>query len=209
MSTSRRQPGRRPPGRGQPGRRRWLAAVPPLVVAVELVGILLVGDLVGAGWTVLLLLAGVVVGGLVLVRGGLGGLRRVAEGARQRAATASSPADLEGARTGRELADAGLVVLGALLLMAPGFVSDVAGLLAVLPPTRPLVRRLLGALAGLVALRVTGLRRGDVVPGRVVVDEAGRGTGAPGHGQEAPGGTGDPLRGRVLPPADQDDPPHG
>ncbi|MEJ5944995.1 FxsA family protein [Pseudokineococcus basanitobsidens] len=173
--------------------------MPPLLVLVEVVGILLVGQAVGAGWTVLLLLAGAVVGAVVLVRGGLGGLRRAAEGARRRAATATAPADLEGARTGRELADAGVVALGALLLVVPGFLTDLVGLLALLPPTRPLVRRLLGAAAGAAALRVVGLRRGDVVPGTVVVEGDPRPDSAAGRGA--------PLRGRVLPPPEQ--PPDG
>ncbi|WP_299039213.1 FxsA family protein [uncultured Pseudokineococcus sp.] len=166
-------------------RSRWLAAVPPLVVLVELAGILLVGEALGAGWTLLLLLAGAVVGGLALVRGGLGGVRRVAARARD--------GRTDGRAAGRELADAGLVALGALLLLLPGFVSDLAGLLCLFPPTRPLVRRLLGAAAGTAALRVVGLRRGDVVAGRVVVEPD-----RP-DGRSGPGG---PIEGRVLPPRD-------
>jgi len=173
----------RPPGRRR--RARWVLAVPPVVVLLELLGILLVGRALGTGWTLLLLLAGAVVGALVLVRGGLGGVRRVAESLR----TGRS----DGRAVGRELADAGLVSLGAVLLLLPGFVSDLAGLLCLLPPTRPLVRRLLGAAAGTAALRVVGLRRGDVVTGQVVLDPDGR-----------PGGTGrdGPVRGQVLPPGE-------
>ena len=44
--------------------------------------------------------------------------------------------------TGR-LADAALVLVGGILLMLPGFLTDVLGLLMLLPVTRPLVRRLL------------------------------------------------------------------
>ncbi len=167
----------------RPGRRRWLLAVPPVVVLVELVGVLLVGEAVGAGWTLLLLLLGAVLGGVLLVRGGIGGARRAVEHARQRGTA-------EG--TGRDLADAGLLSLGALLLVLPGFVSDVVGLLCVLPFTRPLVRRLLGAAAAATAYRVVGVRRGDVVAGRVVLrPDAG-----------GPGAGGGPVVGRVLPPGE-------
>lgn len=38
--------------------------------------------------------------------------------------------------------DAGLVALGGLLVLLPGFVSDVVGLLCLIPVTRPLIRRL-------------------------------------------------------------------
>ncbi|MEJ5867908.1 FxsA family protein [Pseudokineococcus sp. 5B2Z-1] len=203
MSASRTAGSRRSPG----GRRRWLAVVPPLAVLVELLGILLVGEAVGAGWTVLLLMAAAALGVVVLVRGGLGGARRAARAARE--------GRLDGRSASRELGDAGLVALGGLLLVVPGFVSDVVGLACVLPPTRPLVRRLLGAAAGALALRVVGLRRGDVVAGRVVLDpdaSSGRsGAGRPGDGERGDGERGDGdqgdglLRGRVLPPPQ--DPP--
>jgi UPF0716 protein FxsA len=44
--------------------------------------------------------------------------------------------------TGR-LADAALVLVGGLMLMLPGFFSDILGLIMLVPVTRPLVRRLL------------------------------------------------------------------
>ena len=40
----------------------------------------------------------------------------------------------------RELADGALILIGGTLLLTPGFVSDIAGLICVLPFTRPLVR---------------------------------------------------------------------
>ena len=44
--------------------------------------------------------------------------------------------------TGR-LADAALVLVGGILLMLPGFLTDLLGLVMILPFTRPLIRRLL------------------------------------------------------------------
>jgi UPF0716 protein FxsA len=44
---------------------------------------------------------------------------------------------------GREVLDGALVLLGGLLLIVPGFITDVFGLVLLLPPTRALTRRLL------------------------------------------------------------------
>ena len=43
----------------------------------------------------------------------------------------------------REISDAGLILVGGILLFIPGFVTDVAGLIFVLPFMRPLTRRFL------------------------------------------------------------------
>jgi UPF0716 protein FxsA len=42
----------------------------------------------------------------------------------------------------RELVDGALVLVGATLLLTPGFLTDVVGMLVLAPPTRPLARRL-------------------------------------------------------------------
>lgn len=55
---------------------------------------------------------------------------------------------------GGELADAALVLVGGVLLMLPGFATDLIGLLFLLPMTRPLARRL---IAFFVALRIATL----------------------------------------------------
>jgi UPF0716 protein FxsA len=54
----------------------------------------------------------------------------------------------------KEVADGALVVVGGAFLLSPGFVTDVVGLLCVLPPTRAFLRR---ALTGVVRVRL--LRR--------------------------------------------------
>lgn len=46
----------------------------------------------------------------------------------------------EGRSPGREVLDGALVLLGGLLLIIPGFISDALGLLALFPPTRALMR---------------------------------------------------------------------
>jgi UPF0716 protein FxsA len=44
---------------------------------------------------------------------------------------------------GRELLDGALVLIGGLLLVVPGFLTDIVGLVLLLPPTRALTRPLL------------------------------------------------------------------
>jgi UPF0716 protein FxsA len=47
----------------------------------------------------------------------------------------------EGRSPGREVLDGVLVLLGGVLLIVPGFIADALGVLALLPPTRDLMRR--------------------------------------------------------------------
>lgn len=54
----------------------------------------------------------------------------------------------EGRLPGREVIDGVLVIFGGALLLTPGFLSDILGLVLLLPPTRALVRRLLVARFG-------------------------------------------------------------
>ena len=145
-----------------PTRRRWAwaaAAVAALPV-LELLGVLAVGRAIG-GWPTLGLLVAIsVVGVVVLRREGRATWRAFTEAAR------------DGRRPGSDVADGALVLLGGLLLAVPGFLTDVLGLVCVLPPTRPWARRLLQAW---VARRVVrhvppAARRSDprVVEGEVV-----------------------------------------
>jgi UPF0716 protein FxsA len=54
----------------------------------------------------------------------------------------------EGRVPGREVLDGALVIFGGALLLTPGFLSDILGLILLLPPTRALVRRVLVARFG-------------------------------------------------------------
>jgi UPF0716 family protein affecting phage T7 exclusion len=102
-----------------------------LVPVVEIYVILQVGHLIGGWPTVALLLAESLLGAWIVRREG----RRA-----WRALTGTFQA---GRVPERELADAALVLVGGVLLLTPGFVTDVFGFLFVLPFTRPVVRRLL------------------------------------------------------------------
>jgi UPF0716 protein FxsA len=53
----------------------------------------------------------------------------------------------EGRIPGREVFDGAMIILGGALLVTPGFITDIFGLICLIPPTRALVRRLLGGMA--------------------------------------------------------------
>lgn len=123
---------------------------------IEIVVIIRVSELLGAGWTVTLLV-GASVAGLVLIR---------REGGR---AVAQARMSLQQGRwPGDAVARGAAAVVGGSLLVAPGFVSDVVGLVLLAPPTRALVlawfrRRAQRA----VAQRAVG---GRAAPHREVID---------------------------------------
>jgi UPF0716 protein FxsA len=102
-----------------------------VLVLVELVLFLAVAGWIGIGWTVLATLATSALGWLLLARQGMRALTDLRDRARSR-----QPA-------GRELGDAGLVAVGGLLMVLPGFLGDLVGLLCLLPGTRGLVRSVL------------------------------------------------------------------
>jgi UPF0716 protein FxsA len=93
-----------------------------LFVAIE------VAQLIGVLYTVLLLIASVPLGIWAL---------RSQGGAAWRRLTAAVAA---GRTPAREVLDGGLIVAGAVLLMIPGFITDVIAILLLLPPTRALMR---------------------------------------------------------------------
>jgi UPF0716 protein FxsA len=101
-----------------------------VVPLAELYVILQVGDAIGVVWTILLLAADSVLGSMLLRSQGRAVWRRF------------SGALAEGRMPHREVQDGVLVIFGGAFLITPGFITDVFGLLMLLPPTRPLVRRL-------------------------------------------------------------------
>ena len=102
-----------------------------VVPILELYVIIQIGGLIGIVPTLLLLLADALLGSLLL--------RHQGRGAWQRFNTALA----ERRFPGREVADGLLIAIGGTLLLAPGFLTDIAGLILLIPPTRAVVRRLL------------------------------------------------------------------
>jgi UPF0716 protein FxsA len=112
---------------------------------VELYVILKVGDAIGVVPTILLLAADSVLGSVLLRSQGRSVWRRF------------NAALAEGKMPHREVMDGVLVIFGGAFLITPGFVTDVIGLLLLLPPTRALIRsQVVRRLGRRVTVGVTG-----------------------------------------------------
>jgi UPF0716 protein FxsA len=161
-----------------------------LLPVLEIYVILQVGQLIGGWETAVLLLAESLLGAWIMRREG----RRAWRALRETFGRGTLP--------DRELSEAALVLVGGVLLLTPGFVTDVVGFVFVLPFTRPVVRR---ALAAYVRRRVRTAEKGmgGIFPpgpgggaapgsgGAFAPGSGGRRTGSPG-----PGG-GPVIQGRV------------
>jgi UPF0716 protein FxsA len=102
-----------------------------LVPIAELAVIIKIGETIGVWWTIALLIADSVLGSMLMRAQGRIVWRRF----NAAVAEARIPA--------RETIDGVLVIFGGALLLTPGFISDILGLICLLPPTRALVRRFL------------------------------------------------------------------
>jgi UPF0716 protein FxsA len=132
-----------------------------LYLVVEIVALVALGSVIGLGWTLVVLLAGSLLGLWLARREGVRAAQALAEAVNSRRVAHA------------EITDGLLVAAGGVLLFVPGLVTDLAGLLLVLPPTRALVRRRLVKAAerrapGLKTARIRS--EGPIVDG-VVVDE--------------------------------------
>ncbi|KRE99178.1 MULTISPECIES: FxsA family protein [Nocardioides] len=153
----------------------WLLLVAFVVVPlVEIFVLIQVGQVIGPWWTILLLIGASVLGTWLIRR----------EGSRSWAAL--QEALQTGRMPARELADAGLILIGGTLMLTPGFVSDIVGVLLILPLTRPIAR---GVLTKVVAGRLLGPLGGGL---------AGPG-GGPGNARRpGPGPEGPVVQGEVV-----------
>jgi UPF0716 protein FxsA len=156
-----------------------------LLAALEIYVIITVAHLIGGLLTAVLLIVSTM-GGLWLAR-----IQR------RRAWDALREAMANGVVPDRELADAAVILAAGVLIAIPGFVTDVLGLFAVIPFTRPVVRRLLtrwmsrrAALAGMQMMpprrpgrnapAEPGDEGGPVIQGEVLEDRGDR-TGSTGR----------------------------
>jgi UPF0716 protein FxsA len=135
-------------------------------VVAEVAVVVALASTIGLGWTVLVLL-GAFAGGLALAGSQLKlQLNRLRSGF-----TADQP---------KLAADSLAVALGTLLVVMPGLVTSVAGLLLLLPPTRAAARPMLSAMAvrglgrRIPLITVSGVGdprrapRGDYIDGEVI-----------------------------------------
>jgi UPF0716 protein FxsA len=113
----------------------------------ELTVVVALASTIGLAWTLLLLLAAVI-GGAALAGSQLKlQLRRLRSGLTT--SRGGTPPQMAGTATALRgpAADSALVALGTVLVVVPGLVSTVAGLLLLLPPTRAAARPVLTAMA--------------------------------------------------------------
>ena len=121
-----------PVARGSLGFRPVLALLALLFLVVPFLLLLVfikVGQAVGAGWTVGVLVLISVVGAWMVKREGVGVLRR----ARARIRAGEVP--------GNELTDGVFILFAGALLLTPGFLTDLLGILLLIPPVRAGIRR--------------------------------------------------------------------
>jgi UPF0716 protein FxsA len=147
-----------------------------VVPLAELAVIIQVGQLIGIPATIAILLADSILGGVLMRAQGRAAWRRFNE------------AMQAGRVPHREALDGALVIFGGALLLTPGFLSDVLGLLFLIPPTRAVARRIVG---GMITRRmlvgVMGTRRGRTASrGGRRDPRAGRRRGARGPGVGGP-----------------------
>ena len=102
-----------------------------VVPIAELAVLIQVGQAIGVWWTIALLVADAILGSLLARSQGRVAWRRFNE------------ALGSGRPPAREVLDGALVLFGGALLLTPGFLTDILGLVLLLPPTRALVRAVL------------------------------------------------------------------
>jgi UPF0716 protein FxsA len=137
-----------------------------LVPILEIYVIIQVGQVIGAWWTILLLIADSIFGSWLVKHEG------------RRAWEALTTAIHSGRMPAKELADGALILVGGTLMISPGFVTDAVGILLILPFTRPLARQLLTRVvtrrllqAGRDGRGPGSGPRGPIVRGEVVDDD--------------------------------------
>jgi UPF0716 protein FxsA len=123
-----------------------------LLPLAELALIIVVGKSIGVLATLLLLLVFSLAGAWLAKREGLAAWRRF------------QFAMADGRVPTREVADGAMVLLAGALLLVPGFLTDVLGLLLLLPGVRSLARRLVPALARRRVARRSRITVSDVGP---------------------------------------------
>ncbi len=113
----------------------WLLLIAFIVVpVVELAVIIKVGQWIGLWPTLFLLLASAVLGTMLLRSQG----RAVWERFNKALAERRAPH--------REVFDGAMVIVGGTLLLTPGFITDIFGMLLLIPPSRNAIRGLSGKL---------------------------------------------------------------
>jgi UPF0716 protein FxsA len=136
-----------------------LAVLFVAVPVVEIYLLIQIGQVIGAWWTILLLILDSLLGSWLIKREG----GRAWQALRTALETGRMPA--------RELADGALILVGGTLMLSPGFVTDALGIVLILPFTRPAARRLLTRVVARRLLSPNARRPGPGSGGSVVRGE--------------------------------------
>jgi UPF0716 protein FxsA len=103
-----------------------------VVPAIELYLLIQIGSMLGPATTIWLVIVTGIIGASLAKREGLSVLRQIQEDTQQGVAPAQS------------LTEALMVLVGGILLITPGVVTDIVGLLSIFPWTRRMIAPILG-----------------------------------------------------------------
>jgi UPF0716 protein FxsA len=131
-----------------------------VVPIAELAVLIQVGQVIGVWWTIAILIADAILGSILMRAQGRAAWRRFNETMQA------------GGVPAREVLDGALVMFGGLLMLTPGFITDILGFVLLIPPTRAVVRAVLvRRLAQRMTVSMTAPRAArpdDVVDGTAV-----------------------------------------
>jgi UPF0716 protein FxsA len=118
-----------------------------VVPIAELAVIIQVGQVIGVWWTIGLLIADSILGSILMRAQGRAAWQRFNEAVR------------DGRVPAREVLDGALVIFGGALLLTPGFITDILGIMLLIPPARAVMRHILARrLAHRMVVSVSGPR---------------------------------------------------
>ncbi|WP_082233611.1 FxsA family protein [Halobacillus massiliensis] len=103
---------------------RWLFLLILIVPAIEIGILLWAGSQIGPLWVVLIIISTGVIGAWLAKQQGIETIRKIQE------------ATARGEVPGEALLDGACVLVGGVVLLAPGFVTDTVGFLLLIPSTR-------------------------------------------------------------------------
>ncbi|MFD2926206.1 FxsA family protein [Halobacillus naozhouensis] len=107
---------------------RWLFLLIIIIPALEIALFIWAGQIIGAWWVILLIITTGVIGAWLAKQQGLETIRKV----QSSVGVGQEPADA--------LLDGACILVGSVLLLTPGFITDATGFLLLLPRTRPLIK---------------------------------------------------------------------
>ncbi|MDO7906108.1 FxsA family protein [Paenibacillus sp. JX-17] len=108
--------------------RKWMWGLLLLIPALELYGFIWMSSRIGAGKTILLIIFTSIIGAVMMQFEG----RKVIIDARKEMNSGQVP--------GRKLLDGLCVFVGGIMLVTPGFITDIVGFTLLFPVTRPVYR---------------------------------------------------------------------